>query len=280
MRAFWAEIFLVFAVLTTSAQQTEAVNKTVVLHRGETVTVHSGDAVTVLNAVPESGTVLVVGRHDAIKVRTSAKRTVFQFLPRPFVYTGAGLMGGGYAPLAAEFGAGLRIDSQRFLVNAEGSYDNGHKTKDNDQPNPKGRDRGLVGQAYYRLSSGWFFGAGARWSQLSTTNYTKSGSRPTFGGGWDSYRCAERDCPSDFSTRLGVDYVLKGNDHINGSQGPLITFYMPSPSSKGHFFFRQTLGIYSFHDTVTDPTNALLTRKQMGNRHVNGFGELTMMFRF
>ena len=100
-------------------------------------------------------------------------------VPRPFAYAGAGLMGGGYSPLAAEAGGGLRIDSQHFLASAEAWYDNGHKTDDGDQPNPSGHDRGLVGDAYFRFSSGWFAGAGARWNQLSTTNYTKSGWRPT-----------------------------------------------------------------------------------------------------
>ena len=77
-------------------------------------------------------------------------------VPRPFVYAGAGLMGGGYAPLAAEAGGGLRIDSRHFLASAEGWYDNnGHKTNDGTGNNPKGHDRGLVGATYYRFSSGW-----------------------------------------------------------------------------------------------------------------------------
>jgi hypothetical protein len=203
-------------------------------------------------------------------------------LPHPFIYAGAGLMGGGYAPLAAEAGAGLMINSKHFLAVAEGFYDNGHKTDDNDQPNPKGHDRGLSGSAYFRLSSGWFAGMGARWSQLSTTNYTKSGWRPTFGGGKDYFhkKCALEDCISDFSMRLGVDYVLPGTDHANAVQGPLLSFYLPSPSAKGHIFFRETIGVYAFHETVTDPSNLTLTRQQMGQRSVTSFGELTLMYRF
>lgn len=203
-------------------------------------------------------------------------------LPHPFVYAGAGLMGGGYAPLAAEAGGGLRIDSRHFLAFAEGSYDNGHKTNDNDQPNPKGHDRGLAGSAYFRLSSGWFAGVGARWSQLSTTNYTKSGWRPTFGGGKDYFhkKCALETCGADYSMRLGVDYILPGTDHSNATQGPLISFYMPSPSARGHIFFRETIGVYTFHETVTDPSNLTLTRQQIGHRSVTSFGELTVMYRF
>jgi hypothetical protein len=203
-------------------------------------------------------------------------------LPRPFFYVGAALMGGGYAPLAAEAGAGLRIDSRHFLASAEGTYDNGHKTNDGTGNNPKGHDRGLVGAAYFRLSSGWFAGAGARWSQLSTTNYTKGSWRPTFGGGKDYFhkRCAAEDCIADFSMRLGVDYLLPGSDQVNAVQGPLISFYMPSPSAKGHLFFRETVGIYEFHTTVTEPSNSILTQQQIGQRSVTGFSELTLMYRF
>ena len=203
-------------------------------------------------------------------------------VPRPFLYAGAGLMGGGYAPLAAEAGGGLRIDSRHLLASAEGWYDNGHKTDDNTGPNPKGHDRGLVGAAYWRFPSKWFAGVGARWSQLSTTNYAKGGWRPTFGGGKDYFhkKCAFEDCIADFSMRLGVDYVLPGTDHFNALQGPLLSFYMPSPSAKGHLFFRETLGVYEFHTTVTDPSNRILTGQQIGSRSVTSFGELTLMYRF
>jgi hypothetical protein len=203
-------------------------------------------------------------------------------LPHPFVYSGAGLMGAGYVPLAWEAGGGLRIDSAHLLASAEGWYDDGHKTNDGTGPNPKGHDRGLDGAAYFRFSSGWFAGAGARWSQLSTTNYTKGAWRPTFGGGKDYFRnrCAAADCVPDFSMRLSVDYVLPGADKANALQGPLLSFYLPSPAAKGHIFFRQTLGVYSFHETVTNPSDLMLTRQQIGDRSVTSFGELTIMFRF
>ena len=211
-----------------------------------------------------------------------AGRPLASLFPRPYAYAGLGLMGGGYSPLAAEAGAGLRIDSRRVLAWAEGSYDNGRKTDDNDQPNPKGHDRGLSGSAYFRFSSGWFAGAGARWSQLSTTNYTKSAWRPTLGGGRDYFhkKCALEDCISDFSMRLGADYVLPGADHANALQGPLLNFYMPSPSTRGHIFFRQTIGVYEFHETVTEPSNLALTKLQTSQRSVTSFVELTLMYRF
>jgi hypothetical protein len=61
-------------------------------------------------------------------------------VPRPFFYAGAGLVGGG---------------PRRFLSFAEGSYDNGRKTNDGDQPNLKGHDRGLDGAAYFFGSVLW-----------------------------------------------------------------------------------------------------------------------------
>jgi hypothetical protein len=281
MQAFWAAIFTLAALTATSAQQTEALSKTPVPRNGETVKAHTDEATPPSEGTPIRGAALVQ-KHDPEEAKAAAKQGALQFLPHPFAYVGAGLMGAGYARLAATSGAGFRIDSTHILANFEGSYDNGHKVNDNDQPNPKGHDRGLSGSAYYRFSSGWFFGAGERWSQLSTTNYTKAGSRPTFGGGKDYFHhlnCTGEGCV-DFSMRIGVDYLLKGSDHVNGSQGPLLTVIAPSPSAKGHFFFRETIGIYSFHDTVTDPNNAILTREQVSNRHVDSFSEITLMYRF
>ena len=229
-------------------------------------------------------TTTVLGQQVASQKPTSVETDVApaSLLPHPFVYAGAGLMGAGYAPLAGEAGAGVMINSRHLLASAEGSYDNGHKTNDNDQPNPKGHDRGLSGSAYFRFSSGWFAGAGVRWSQLSTTNYKKSGWRPTFGGGKDYFhkKCALEDCVADFSMRLSMDYVLPGTDYANALQGPLVSFYLPSPSARGHIFFRQTIGIYTFHDTVTDPSNPTLTRQQIGQRSITSFGEVTLMYRF
>jgi SAM-dependent methyltransferase len=37
---------------------------------------------------------------------------------------------------------------------------------------------------------------------------------------------------------------------------------IPAPSERRHWLFREGLGIYRFHETVTGPTNLLLTRLQ------------------
>jgi hypothetical protein len=203
-------------------------------------------------------------------------------IPRPYAFAGGEGMGGGYAPFAVIGGGGFRIDSNRFVLDANSWYDNGHKVNDNVQPNPNGHDRGLVGSAYYRLPSGWSFGAGARWSELSTTNYKKSSWEPTFGGSKDFFNgnCHPEICRGDFSMQVRVDYMLKGSNWQNGTQGPLFSIYFPSPSVKAHIFYRETVGIYRFYDTVTDRTNAFLTREQMSNHHWDSFAEFTVMYRF
>jgi len=204
-------------------------------------------------------------------------------IPRPYVFGGAEGMGGGYAPVAAVGGAGFRIDSSHFVFDASASYDNGHKVNDNDQPNPDGHDRGLVGGAYCRIPSGWSFGVGARWSELSTTNYYKSSWKPTFGGSWDyisDHQCRVERCVGSFSMQARVDYMLKGSDGQNGMQGPLFTLYFPSPAVKAHIFYRETLGVYRFYETVTDRSNISLTRQQMSDHSWDSFAEFTLMYRF
>jgi len=203
-------------------------------------------------------------------------------VPHPYAFAGGEGMGAGYAPVAILGGAGLRVDSKHMLLDTDAWYDNGHKKNDGQEPNPKGHDRGLVGSAYFRLPSGWSFGGGVRWSQLSTTNYVKSALRPTLGGSKDYFHshCRIEKCATDFSMRLGLDYLLKGSDWQNGLQGPLMTLFIPSPSVKGHIFYRETLGIYRFYDTVTDRVDPLLTREQMSNHHWDSFAEFTIMYRF
>src|SRR5260370_41769404 len=83
-------------------------------------------------------------------------------VPRPYAFAGPKQMGAGYAPMAAVGGAGVRIDDSHFLLDANAWDDTGHKTNDNDQPNPKGRDRRLAGGAYLRLAAGWCVGGEGR----------------------------------------------------------------------------------------------------------------------
>ncbi|MGH9501976.1 MAG: hypothetical protein ACRD20_03905 [Terriglobales bacterium] len=91
---------------------------------------------------------------------------------------------------------------------------------------------------------------------------------------------------------MQLDYKLKGSEHVdakgcpvpdgqctNDLQGPMITLYLPSPAASGHLFWRETIGIYSFHETVTS-TDPALTAIQTSNRTVAPFLDFTMMYRF
>jgi len=77
-----------------------------------------------------------------------------------------------------------------------------------------------------------------------------------------------------------VLYITPGSDHENALQGPEFQFWLPSPGSKSHLFFRQTLGVYEFHTTVTDPTNLELTARQSSDRHHAGFLDFTFGWKF
>jgi hypothetical protein len=206
-------------------------------------------------------------------------------VPHPYVYLGASLMGGGYGPVAGRAEAGINVEGTQVLFRALGAYDNGRKTNDGDQPNPKGHDRYLEGALYFRpaLASWWnglFFGGGYRWSQLSTTNYTKGGSRYELGGGYDWARRVCDGCRRDFSMRVNLDWVAAGSDWQNGSHGPNVTVTMPSPREKRHLFWRESMGIYRFHDTITEPTNVPLTAEQRANKHTDSFLDCGVFYRF
>jgi hypothetical protein len=103
---------------------------------------------------------------------------------------------------------------------------------------------------------------------------------------------AAADCVAQWSIRLQVDYKLKGAEHVdpkgyalpngqcaNDLEGPMISFYLPSPAAAGHLFWRETAGIYTFHDTLTS-TDPSLTALQKSHRSTAALLEFTMMYRF
>ena len=207
---------------------------------------------------------------------------------------GVGLNGGGYAPLSGKIGGGLRIDQNHLIWSASAAYDNSHKSNDNTIGNANGHQRSLDSSIYYRFSNGWFAGGGASWSELSTTNYTKQDFHPSVGGGKDYFHkdCAGEDCATRWSMRLQVDYKLKGAEHVdakgcsvpngqctNDLQGPMVSFFLPSPAMAGHLYWRETVGVYTFHDTVTS-TDPALTALQKSHRSTTAFLDFTMMYRF
>lgn len=207
------------------------------------------------------------------------------FVPHPYVMIGPSFMGGGYAVLAYRAEAGFHVESRQWVMKGDAAYDNAHMVNDGDQPNPKGHDRSLESAIYFRppippLSGHWFVGAGFTWSQLSTTNYTKGGSRPLIGGGYDLSLHPCPACRRDFSMRIALDWLTAGSDWENGSHGPQISFSLPGLREQRHWFWQQRLGIYRFHDTVTDRGNLSLTREEQSKKHFDSFLDFGIIYRF
>lgn len=116
--------------------------------------------------------------------------------------------------------------------------------------------------------------------QLSTTNYTKGGSRYELGGGYDWFLRRCEACQRDFSMRVTVDWITVGTDWQNGSHGPNVTITMPSLREKHHWFWRESLGVYRFHTSVTEPGNVSLTRRQLAERSFDAFADFGVLYRF
>jgi hypothetical protein len=177
------------------------------------------------------------------------------------------------------------MESSRAAFEAYGAYDNGRQVNDGVQPNPKGHDRYLAAAASLRLpwrlpSMEPFLGCGWRWNQLSTTRYTKGADRPQIGGGLDYWQRACPTCHPNFSMRLGMNWVLAGSDWQNGVHGAEISISIPSLREARHCFFVATIGIYGFHQTVTDRTKIQLMRSQRADRAVFPVLSLGLLYRF
>ncbi len=215
----------------------------------------------------------VLKNHPENSVKAAETRSSPSWIPRPILFLGPSLVGNGYQTLAANLGGGLLLNSSKLLSDVEAYYMNAKKVDDNTLRNSKGHERFLQGRLFYPWRKGIYFGGGAQWSETATTNYTKKAWRPTFGVGGDHLA-------DDWSCRWQVLYVTKGTDRSNGLQGPEIQLWIPSPLSKSHFFFRQSLGVYRFHETVTDPSNLLLTAQQTGTRYFGSFLDFSFGWRF
>jgi hypothetical protein len=133
------------------------------------------------------------------------------WIPRPILFAGPSFVGNGYQEFAESLGGGLILNAKRLISNAEGRYMNARKTDDGTVNNRKGHERYLQGRLFYKVRPNLYFGGGAQWSETSTTNYTKQGWRPTFGGGGDHFA-------ADWSCRWQVLYIMPGTDRQNAVQ--------------------------------------------------------------
>ena len=213
---------------------------------------------------------------------------------RPYVSVGAELMPAGYAPFSVQGGGGLHWDARDFVFDSYAGYDTGRKLDDNTPDNYKGHDRYLRGFLGYKRDF-WYAGVGARWSQLSTTNYSKGGT-PFSAGSWHPEAGLGRDWNARTASlfmRTQFLYMFREQREVttypggqscagcgNGSQGADISLWFPSPASSKHWFCRMNVVLFGFHTTITDPTNIPLTRSQTSSKHFTDFTEFQVGYRF
>ena len=194
------------------------------------------------------------------------------FIPRPYGALGFSINGSGYQPISELMGAGFRLDSPHILFGSEVGYGNARKVNDGTLHNHSGHERSAQVRAFYKMSTGLYFGGGLQWSQTSTTNYSKQAWRPTLGMGKDFTR-------STYSLRVEGMYILPGSDRINGNQGPEISLTYPSPAYNHHLFVRSVLLVYRFHttDTFSDPATSA---RQDSDHHVTAKLTYSLLYRF
>jgi len=201
--------------------------------------------------------------------------------PRPYFYSGLQLDGNGSAVLDYVVGAGIQENTRHFVFDGLGEYSNTRKTDDNTINNHNGRTRLLYAAPRYRFANRFFVGGGARWSELSTTNYVKQSWHPFIGGGRDWNCC-----------RLSLDYLWMGAEHVNRQGCPVpngqctndtrgldFQMFMPSPTSRSRVLFRMDFLPFWFHTTVTT-TDPALTRQQMSELGMGSVLQYTLLFRY
>jgi len=247
----------------------------------------SGQAPSQMRSAPQSPATLPSDKqqHHTPTSAPAVEPFITKRTPHPYLFWGPSLMGAGYSTLAYRVEGGLNVESTHYLMSASAAYDNGHQVNDGDQPNPKGHDRYLDSGIYFRPAQSpflgkVFLGIGWRWNQLSTTNYAKTANRPQIGGGFDIAHHPCSGCRRDFSMRFALDWVMTGHDWQDGSHGPDITIFLPSPRERRHWFYRQRFAIYRAHATVTDRSNLSLAQSEQGQRAFACYADLGVLYRF
>jgi len=215
--------------------------------------------------------------------------------PHPYITGSFNLMPAGYSATSFGVGAGLMWDTKRSVFDAAALYDNGHKSNDNDNsPDSTGHDKYLRAFAGYKRNL-WYAGVGARYSQLSTSDYTKGGD--VFqAGSWHPEAGIGKDWNarnSPLFLRTQVLYMFPESKEVvhypdgqtcygcgNGSQGADVTLWLPSPARKGHLFAKINVVLFGYHTTVTSPENIPLTQQQIASKHFTDGTEYMLGFRF
>ena len=209
--------------------------------------------------------------------------------PHPYVELGASTNGGGYSPLSGTASTGINIDSRRFILESNATYDTAGKS----DGNPKGHNIGFGSNVFYRTTQGWFFGGGMSWSKTITTNYTKEAGHPEVGGGKDfsrfrlqfMYLREENEITHypdlvRFTPGPGQSSLSHTCHCGSGVNGITTSLWLPSPESNHHWFFHASIPVYWFHTTITDPYNLLMTKQQESHHDASGGLTYSLMYRF
>ncbi len=212
--------------------------------------------------------VLLVVFAFVFQSRLVCQETVkYSRLPRPYIYGGIALNGMGYEPFAFQGGTGLSLESPSLYFQTSVSVDNAHK-----KDSGTGRGIGLSSLTAFRVRKA-LVGAGMSFSELKTSQYVKRAWRPNLYSAYDFVG-------SNYSCRIATTYVLTGQDKTNGTHGAQIAFTEPSPVTDHHWFFHETLGIYRFHTTITEPRDLELTALQTSKRFTSAEVAFSLMYRF
>ena len=207
----------------------------------------------------------------AVLDSTSACQTS-NLIPRPYLFTGLDLNGGGYQPAAVIVGGGIDNEYDHWWWHLEGMWDNAKKVNDNTGQHSGYTERAGV-HGFVRFGDGWYAGAGTSYTFLHTKLYDKNAWHPRAGFGRDTVLWK-------VPGRYQLEYVFPGTDTVNAVQGFETTVLIPQyRNTQNHWFFRERLGTYWFHTTVTS-TDPVLTIQQQHQRSVFSELQFTLEYRF
>jgi len=224
------------------------------------------------------------------------------FYPHPYIEGGLALNGSGESPVSLAYDSGVDYEQDRLTLTGNLGYNSAKKL---DAGN--GHSIGFGGSAFWRPKpldgggswrSGWYVGGGAGFGKTVTDEYSKQSWQPKFGIGrdilkndwsgrlqaayfWQTKWLTEYPTPVQFTQGPGQPALSRTCSRCdNGLKGVEMDFWEPSPATSHHWFFHETVIPYWFHDSVTDPYDAVTTEIQKGNRHAGADAAFEMMFRF
>ena len=176
--------------------------------------------------------------------------------PQVYTYEGMSLNRSGFIPVSGIAGLGLNIETDHFSTTAESSIDNVHSRN-----SLSGFEIAARTRIFDVVGRGWAFGAGAQWNKLASSTYSKQVWRPSVGAFKDFKH-------PDFSARIQLMYAPPVLRSANSLQLAEIGFWLPSPATRGHFFYRELASISEFRRTSSPH-----------RRQFKSFVEFTIMYR-